>query len=277
MNRMRDDGTAAVPVLAAGWRVPSCRPPLEPQQVHVWRVPLDIPASVRTALHETLSPDERDRAGRYRFDRDRNRFTVGRGVLRLLLGSYLGIPPDRPRLCYGAQGKPALANEGGEWDLQFNLSHSQGLALVAFSPGRALGVDLEQIRPDLAEDRIAESFFSRQEVATLRALPPEQQAEAFFACWTRKEAYIKALGGGLSISLDSFDVSLAPGAPAALLRVRDDPGEASRWSLRELDPGPGFAGALVVEGHGWQLERWQIPEEAIAPDPTGILCRHWVS
>jgi 4'-phosphopantetheinyl transferase len=225
---------------------------LAPDEVHVWRASLDLPASRVCALGDVLVADERARAARFHFERDRTHWTVARARLRLLLARYLGGPPDRFRFALGAHGKPALARpEGG--DLRFNVSHSQDLALYAVTRGREVGVDLEGLRPDFATDEIAERFFSPAERRALRAVAPELRCDAFFACWTRKEAYIKARGLGLAIPLDAFDVSLAPDEPAALLATRDEPGDSVRWSLAALSPGPGFAGALVAEGHEWRV------------------------
>lgn len=239
------------------WRPPPDILRLGRDEVHVWRVSLDQTAA-RVQNHlRTLSPDEQRRAARLYFARDRDHFIVARGVLRTLLGRYLNRDPGQLRFCYNPQGKPTLSREsGGDW-LRFNLSHSHGLALVAVTRDREIGVDVEQIRSDLADEQIAERFFSMQEVARLRALPPALQAEAFFNCWTRKEAYMKAQGVGLSLPLDQFDVSLVPGEPAAVLSTRGDPHEASRWSLRELMPGPGYIAALAVKGHDWRLTCWQ--------------------
>jgi 4'-phosphopantetheinyl transferase len=140
------------------------------------------------------------------------------------------------------------------------VTHSHGVALYAVTRGREVGIDLERIRSDLAVTEIAGRFFSRQEVAMLRALPTEEQREAFFRCWTRKEACLKARGEGLSLPLDQVDVSLAPGEPDAVPGTERNPSEASRWSLQELIPAPGYAAALAVEGHGWRLACWQWPE-----------------
>jgi 4'-phosphopantetheinyl transferase len=223
-------------------------------EVHVWRAPLSISDPERADLLATLSPDERARADRFHFDRDRAHFIAGRGFLRAILGAYLDVAPRALVFDYSPHGKPRLATGAG--GLRFNLSHSHDLALCAVALDRELGVDVEYIQPRL-EEGIAERFFSRREVAALRSLPAEAQSAAFFACWTRKEAYVKAHGQGLSLRLDRFDVSLAPGEPAALLRTEDDPAEAMRWSLRELVPGPGYAGALAAEGQTWRLRCWQ--------------------
>ena len=176
-----------------------------------------------------------------------------------ILARYLGTDPAALRFAYGARGKPALAPGNAAPAVRFNFANSDGRALCAVTLGREIGVDLERIRPESATDAVAEDFFSRAEVATLRALDAEHRTRAFFDCWTRKEAYIKARGDGLWLPLDRFEVSLAPGEPAALLATHDDPAEAARWPLRELHPGPGYAAALAVEGHRWRLQCWQWP------------------
>lgn len=230
-------------------------------EVHVWRASLSLTASSVQSLQQTLAADEQARADRFHFQRDREHFIIARGVLRAILGCYLRREPSQLRFCYNSHGKPVLAKESGGDVFRFNVSHSHGLALYAVTRGREVGVDLEHIRPHLDLIEIAERFFSPREVAVLRALPPRMQTYAFFSCWTRKEAYIKAKGEGLSIPLDQFDVSLAPGEPAALLHTQWDDQEASRWSLRELNPGPGYVAALAVFGHHWRLKCWQWPEE----------------
>jgi 4'-phosphopantetheinyl transferase len=181
-------------------------------------------------------------------------------VLRVILGGYLNRAPERLSFSYSSHGKPALAEESDRDAIRFSVSHSHGVALYAFTRGRDVGIDLERIRADLAVVEIAERFFSQQEVAMLRAFRTEEQRQAFFRCWTCKEAYIKARGEGLSLPLDRFDVALAPGGePAAVLGTQRDPSEAARWSLLELDPGPGYVAALAVEGHGWRLTCWRWP------------------
>jgi 4'-phosphopantetheinyl transferase len=206
-----------------------------------------------------LSEDEGARAARFYFQKDREHFIVARGLLRSILGRYLDSEPSTLRFSYSNYGKPALVG-AEEAALRFNLSHSGGLALLAVTRGREIGVDLERVRPDFVDDQIAERFFSPREVARLRALPPGVQLEAFFTCWTRKESYIKAHGEGLSLPLDGFDVTLTPGEPAALLSTRGDLREAALWSLRALHPWPGYVAALAVEGHDWQLKTWRWPE-----------------
>jgi 4'-phosphopantetheinyl transferase len=227
--------------------------------VHVWRTVLDVPEAQVRSLWYTLTADECQRAERYVFAKDRTHFVVARGLLRMLLGRYLGQDPPQLRFIYGPHGKPALATDLDGGTLRFNVSHSHGLALYAITRGRTVGVDVERIRPEVAQERIAERFFSPREVTLLRALPAPLQAAAFFACWTRKEAYIKATGEGLALPLDQFDVSLLPGEPAALLRTAWDPQEATRWALQDLAPAPDYRAAVAVAGHDWRLTCWDGP------------------
>ena len=226
---------------------------LPEDEIHVWRATLDG-SSVRAApLRQILSTEERARADRFHFDRDRMRFTIGRGLLRLLLGHCLGRAAHRVTFEYSSFGKPSLP--AGQ-SVQFNVSHSGALILVAIARGRVLGVDVEQIRADMATAQIAQEFFSAIECRALATLPDSLQCDAFFSCWTRKEAYIKAIGEGLSMPLDQFDVAFLPGEEPRLLETRPEPAEASRWTLRSLEPGAGYKGAIVAEGAGWTLRCW---------------------
>jgi len=242
---------------SAVWEVPPAAIGLGCDEVHVWRAVLDQLAVCLPGLWRTLAEDERARANRFRFQRDRDHYSAARGSLRAILGRYLGVEPGQLQFCYNPHGKPALARGPGGDGLRFNLSHSHGLALFAFARGHELGIDVERIRPEVASEQIAERFFAPGEVAALRALPDHLRTTAFFRCWTRKEAYIKALGKGLAIPLAQFEVSLAPEEPPALLRTQPDPREAARWTLQELDPGSGYAAALAVEGHGWRVRCWE--------------------
>lgn len=175
--------------------------------------------------------------------------------MRNVVGRYLKTKPEGLRFSYGPYGKPALDGEHKSSSLRFNMSHSHGVALIAVAETRELGVDVEYIRTDFASIDIARRFFSPREVAALNALPPEQQVAAFFRCWARKEAYIKAIGRGLSQPLDGFDVTLAPELPAALLRADED--DPSRWSLSDIDAGSEYAAALMVEGSISHIRLWQ--------------------
>jgi 4'-phosphopantetheinyl transferase len=246
--------------------IPPDRLSLDGDEVHVWRCDLDQPASVRQSLIRSLTEDERARAERFYFNKDRNHFIMARGALRSVLGHYLNLNPAELRFSYGEYGKPSLAEDAGARSLRFNLAHSHGLALLAVTRSREIGVDLESIRPGISDESIAEHFFSTGEVRALRQLPRHLQDEAFFNCWTRKEAYIKAKGEGLSMPLSDFEVSLVPGQAAALLCTIRDPQEAARWSMRELFPAPGFVAAIVVEGADWQLRCLQWSEHRSESD-----------
>lgn len=236
---------------------------LPPCQVDVWRVFLDLePASVKAA-ESTLSADEAKRASRFHFDRDRTRFIVAHASLRNILARTLHCEPRQLNLSANAYGKPFLPDH----KVEFNLSHSGGYALVAVSRQCRVGVDVERIRPDMETAGLARRFFSPAEVSELMALSPEQQTTGFFLCWTRKEAYIKAQGLGLSLPLDSFDMSLAPDEPAILRATRSDPLEAARWTLLSLDVEFGYAGALAAEGAG------RLPDQA--SKDSGLDFRFW--
>lgn len=209
------------------------------------------------ALSDILAPDESLRAGRFHFQKDRERFVVARGALRHILSGYLKTLPEQIHFSYNQYGKPALSEDGSRNLLSFNVAHSHEVALYAVARGREVGLDVELVREDFACREIAKRFFSAREVAALRTVPKEQQAMAFFNCWTRKEAYIKARGEGLSHPLDRFTVSLVPGETASLLSTDDDPQETSRWSLVELSPGAGYVAALALEGAATTLHCWQ--------------------
>ena len=227
---------------ASTWADPPETPSLEKGTVHVWRVALDQANDGLERFRATLESHELERAGRFHFEKHRRQFIVARGFLRSVVARYLETQPAALRFSYGAYGKPALASEHV---LRFNLSHSHEVALLALALDAELGVDVEHIRADFATEDVARRFFSTAEVAALSVLPPEEMATAFFRCWTRKEAYIKAIGKGLSQELSDFDVTLTPGVAPALLRAKDD--DVSRWVLSDLDVGEGYAGALAVE------------------------------
>jgi len=230
------------------WLSPPTHPRASHDEVHVWRVSLDqLQAPKFVAL---LDDDERLRAARFRFPEHRNRFTVARGALRTILGRYLEVEPVALQFSYGSYGKPALAE--GFPTINFNLSHSGEFMLLAVTRGREVGIDIELIKQEFATTEVADRFFSRREILSLRSQARQLQTEGFFNCWTRKEAYIKARGEGLSLPLDQFDVSLEP-ARAALLDNRISPGEVSRWSLQELHPAPAYCAAVAVEGLSWKL------------------------
>jgi 4'-phosphopantetheinyl transferase len=245
------------------WVNPQAFAPLDDGEVHLWRASLVRTPDALRQLHATLAPDEAAKAARYHFQKDRDHYVAARGLLRRLLGLYLARAPESVRFSYGAHGKPSLDAAQAAQGLRFNLSHSHELVLYAFTRGRDVGVDLEYMRADFAGEEIAARFFSAREVSMLRSLPAEARTRAFFNCWTRKEAYIKARGEGLSHPLDAFDVSLIPGEPAALLGTRGDPRELTRWSLHALDAGANYAAAAAVQGADYTLRLWQWPPSGV--------------
>ncbi len=217
--------------------------------IAIWHANLVQPVPTMLALRQRLSADELARAKRFHFDRDRNHYIVARGLLRRLLSHYLNLLPDQLRFTYTDYGKPDLVAAQNPADLRFNLSHSGEMVLYGVTYGRNIGIDIEQLRTLDDFEGIATSFFSPHEKAVLRTVPDAQKALAFFNCWTRKEAYIKAQGQGLSLPLDSFDVTLRPGEAAQLLEVRgarDD--EASYWTMQALETVTGYVAAVIVEG-----------------------------
>jgi 4'-phosphopantetheinyl transferase len=212
--------------------------------IDVYTITLEAEPSEVNRLYVFLSPEERDRADRFRFDRHRREFIVSRGCLREILARYLHIAPAAIGFVYNSFGKPQV--EGSR--LRFNLSHSGAWAMLAVSAeGIDVGIDIERIDAAFVQDEIPEQFFSPSEVAALRSLPAAEQTDAFFRCWTRKEAYIKARGLGLSLALDSFDVTLTPGRPAAFLHG------AGNWSLQELAAPNGYAAATSAEGQAFSV------------------------
>jgi 4'-phosphopantetheinyl transferase len=225
------------------WTLPSDSLNLESHYVDVWRLSFDLPTDAVKSIESTLSADESARAARFHFEVDKNRFIVAHGVLRKILGRYLHRDSAELTFSVNQYGKPALVNS----TLEFNLSHSGDFALIAVTQGRKIGVDVERIRQGISSHVIAQQYFSKAEVAELQSLPIEQRESAFFTCWTRKEAYIKAQGLGLALPLESFDVSLSPNEPAMLRATRPDPQESARWMLRSLDVDPNYAGAIAVE------------------------------
>lgn len=217
-------------------------------EIHIWRLNLDLNDDLLMFFEKKLSKDEIHKADQFYFNRDRNRFIASHGWLREILGQYVQMEPERLLFSYNIFGKPSLENVPGEHCLHFNLSHSREIGLLALCLDRRIGVDVEYIRPDLDEVLIAQRFFSTYEVTTLLTLPNHLKKEAFFNCWTRKEAYIKARGEGLNFSLDRVIVTLIPGEAAIILSVLSDSDEASRWSLLHIDPEPGYVAAVAVEG-----------------------------
>lgn len=221
-------------------------PHLGANDIHLWLVATTAPEVGADGLALDLSQDEHERAARFHFDRDRVRYVGAHQSLRRTLARYLHTAPADLSFAATRYGKPYLV--GPEGDFEFNLSHAGDYCLIAVARARRIGVDIEFLRPELAGTHIADHYFAAEEVAALRSLPPEEQLAAFYRCWTRKEAFVKARGEGLSISLMSFAVSLRPGEPAALLTTRHDNAESKQWTLYDAPAPAGYLASLCYEG-----------------------------
>ena len=241
------------------WLRPPSGVELRAEEVHLWRAPLDLSGATLARLFETLAGDEKVRAERFRFAQGRTRFTAARGVLRDILARYSGVAPAAVQFGYQASGKPFLLAGTGSGELQFNLSHSAGMGLYGVTLGRPVGVDIEFVRQGPEFSRIAERFFTPNEAEALRNRPADLQAEAFFRCWTRKEAFIKASGEGFARGLASFEVSIEPGDCDALLGAGADPAALEQWRLADVDAAAGFTAAVAVGRRSPVFACWEWP------------------
>lgn len=221
--------------------------PLSSNRIHVMCASLERSAAEIEHFQQTLFDDERERAAKFRFEVHRRRFIVARGLLRKALSAYLGVAPRDIQFSYGSKGKPALVGSS----LQFNVSHSEEVAVYAFAVDMPLGVDVEHIRPLNDLEAIAQRFFSPGEWHAIEALPAEERVHAFFRCWTRKEAYIKATGDGLSYPLNQFEVSV--NGPAKMLGIEGNAAEASQWSMHDIALPEGYIGALAFRGTQFEI------------------------
>ena len=236
--------------MTIAWKIPSDWPRLRDDEIHVWCVELDAADEV-SALAACLSEEERERASGLLSGTHQRRFVVARGMLRQLLGRYLGQDPGAVAFSRGAHGKPFLP-EGG---LHFNVSHTHELALYAIARDREVGVDVEWMRPQVAHEQIAARFFSLEEQEALAQVPDVARQAAFYNIWTRKEAYVKARGDGIAAGLGTFAVSLGP--EAALLRSDEGRAEVERWKLMALEPENGYVAALCGAGVDWRMRGWR--------------------
>lgn len=237
------------------WRSPPAGLRLAGGEVHVWRVALVGDPSARAVLERDLQDAEIRRAGRFFRPSDRDRFIVGRALLRRILALYLGAPAALIELSYEPGGKPALA-EPGDPPLEFNFTHSSDLALCGLARGARVGIDVERLRPLRDLEGLADRFFSARESGEIHALEPAARRLAFFQAWTRKEACLKATGEGLTFPLERVEVSLGPREPARILAIRGDAEEAARWGIRSFAPADGYIGAVAAEGGITAVEWW---------------------
>lgn len=243
-----------MPFLHPSWSVPSAVPTLGEGEVHVWRASLDQAGAHLRQWMRNLCDVERSRAERFLLERDKRRFVARRGILREILSGYLATPADQLRFHYGRHGKPRLVDESGPSLLRFNLSHSGTMGVWAFTYGRQIGIDVERVRGEILWEDIAAQFFTHRENRLLQSLQETQRQRAFLVAWTCKEAYVKAIGQGLSFPVSRVEVSFSP---PGLRRVGEDEGEASRWTLRELPVGGDYVAALAVEGDEERLLCWE--------------------
>lgn len=240
----------------SGWHQPPASLILSRGDVHVWRIPLNLPQRLVGDLVPLLSAEEKTRAARILSEEVSRRYVVSHGAMRQILSRYLDEGPAQIRVATGEEGKPYLLAPVGAPAVHFSLSHSGELALCAVAQGREVGVDVERVHPVPAWRQIATRYFSERENQALDALPADQAVEAFFRGWTRKEAYSKALGRGVSRRWTQFTVSLEPGA-ADLLPAPPDAQIEGLSTLCPLEPGPGYVAAVAAQGTGWRLSCWQ--------------------
>jgi 4'-phosphopantetheinyl transferase len=230
-------------------------PILRANEVHLWTL---VHGTEDIAEYTSLlSPDEMERARRFRFPALFERFVADHGRLRLLLAAYLEADPQRLEFVFNEQGKPRLS--GPDCRLRFNMSHTRGLTMIAVCLDAELGIDVEAMRPVEDRDDIAARHFSPMENRTLQAEPESDRDAAFLRCWTRKEAYVKARGEGLSLPLDRFAVTLAGKDHAALVHCAWDEHEPYRWMLEHLQPMAGYIGAIAIEQGAWSLLHFTWP------------------
>jgi 4'-phosphopantetheinyl transferase len=236
-----------------------CSFEMRAHDVHVWTLHTSASEAIAARFDPVLAPDERERAMRLRFEHLRHSFVITRGVLRCLLARYMSLHPAAIRFKYGSKGKPALASAAG---IEFNATHSGGSALFAFAMGCRVGVDLELMRPIAGSQDIADRFFCPEEAEEIRSLPPSQRDRAFFRCWTRKEAYIKAIGDGLSAPLNGFRVTLRAEEPARLVHIGHDTDAGQAWTLHDLGSDADYAAALAYRDRRRSLSSFPIDDPA---------------
>ena len=242
--------------LACAWPLPHGHPVLVADAVHVWCLPLELSPAQIEDFATALSDDEHRRAARFRFEKHSRRFIACRGQVRRILAGYLNDRPERLRFRYGAKGKPALEPPWRDSAIEFNISNSHEVALCAVALERELGVDVEYVHRPRDFDGLAARFFAGREVARLRSLPDERRVEAFFNCWTRKEAVLKALGTGLTFPLDRVVVTLAPDEPARVEAFDEDAVAGGNWWLDTFQPASGYVGALAAHGKPLAVYHW---------------------
>jgi 4'-phosphopantetheinyl transferase len=237
--------------------------PLADSDIHIWCVSLNVSPQDLSYYRSILSKDEVNRAGRFVFEKDRDHYIAGRGLLRVILGSYLDLEPAQLEFVYGPHGKPALKPGPTDKALEFNLSHSKDLALYAFNWNRRIGIDIEYIIPMADMDNFAEQFFTRRETALINVLSGHQKEDAFFRTWTCKEAFLKANGSGLTVPINQVEISLDTDEVVTLSSIGNNKEQTSHWHLEILNHFPGYRAALAVEGRDVQVKLQQLTDNFI--------------
>src|SRR5438105_9748020 len=232
------------------WHTQERPDPLREDEVHLWIAPLTMPPEKLSYFKSILSADEKERVRRFRKISDGKRYLIARGSLRCLLASYVAGAPDRLQFTYAVFGKPSLSNESSKTALNFSVSHSEDQALFGFARARRIGVDLEYVHHYIDSLALAKRYFSPDEFWRLHRLPASRQNEAFYCAWTRKEAYLKACGEGLSFGLERVEVSLIPAEPAMIRKIAGPSNASEHWTLKHLSAAPNNLGAAAVEGRG---------------------------
>ena len=241
------------------WQTPPEGLALREGEVHVWRGIVDIPSADLQVCWKTLKTDEQERAQRFRFAQHRTRFISARGMLRKLLGHYLSLAPQDIELGIGLQGKPFVQSQGRD-KLYFNVSHSQKLVLIAFSASSEVGIDVEGPQSHLNHQAIAKRIMNKQEASWFHSLPESKRKSALFNCWTRKEAFVKAHGKGLTFPLRDITVTFLPEQPTSIVRIENPELHTLSWSIYSIYARPQYAGALVVAGKPRSIKYWDYQE-----------------
>lgn len=241
-----------------GWQHPPRKLQLSPDYIDVWKAPLNLPPAQLDKYRAILSRDEQQRSDKFKSEKRRREFIIGRGLLRMLIGQCLEMDPSVIEFAYSEHQKPYLPVTALGIPVTFNLSHSHDLALVALALERRIGIDIEYLRPDVDFRKLAGRFFSEQESRSLQDYEGVRLAAAFFACWTRKEALLKAIGEGIAFGLADFSVSVNPQDQVVSLHTHWDEAEAARWSIINFALERDYAAAVAASGTRYKVRRWKI-------------------
>jgi 4'-phosphopantetheinyl transferase len=244
--------------MTGAWATPPARLVLTDRHVDVWRTALDLPQPRIDEYSALLSRDEAARARRFKVPNKRREYIISRGLLRRILGHALRSDPAMLEFRYGEHDKPYLVRPPGNVNVNFNISHSHEQTLIAVTLDHALGIDIEHVRPDVQFRQLARRFFSAQEARALEACSEAALPRAFYACWTRKEAFVKALGDGISFGLQEFSVSVDPLDETVTLTTHWDPDEAGKWTLINIPAGEDYIAALAIEGKDFKIRLWEF-------------------